>query len=305
MGSLRSMLYQFARFISTIYVLALLISCQGKPSVFPAIDQKVFNDYWYQDKAEISSYELTQSRYGSAHEGKVVLIFVVEDMSKSRQVKLDDPSKHPTDDIKVMKMNMNKEFITGIYKYSMMNSVFTPVDYTEYSHSLKLVASSQDWCGQTFTQYNWKGNRYEVQQMSYFESEGDKSYELTNAWLEDEIWSKIRVAPNTLPVGETEMIPSAFYIRLSHQENKIYKAETSLKLMGEEYTYSIFYPELNRTMEINFQSVFPYKIMSWKEIYGENEITMAHISNTIMSDYWKHNQPGDEVMREELKLDKK
>src|SRR4030095_4806738 len=258
----------FFRFIFAFQTLAILIGCQTKPSILPAIDQKVFNDYWNQDKAEISSYDLTQSRYGSAYEGKVVLIFVQEDMSQSKQVKLDDPSKHSTDDIKVMKMNMNKEFITGIYKYSMMNSVFTPIEYTDYPHSLKAVASSQDWCGQTFTQYNWKGNRYEVQQMSYFESEGDKSYELTNAWLEDEIWTKIRVAPNTLPVGETEMIPSSFYIRLSHQQNKIYMAETSLKPAGDEYTYTIYYPELKRTMEIYFQSVFPFKIIGWKETYG-------------------------------------
>jgi len=296
------MIFYLFRLTILGYIVFICVCCKAQPSILPAIDQKAFSDYWYQGKAEISSYDLNQSRYGSNHDGSVVLIFVTEDMSKSKEVKLDDPDRHSSDAIKVMKLNMNKEFVTGIYKYSMMSSVFTPVDYSNHPNSLKLTAGSQDWCGQSFMQYNWKGNRYEIQQMSYFESEGDQSYSLMSTWLEDEIWTKIRVAPNTLPIGNITMIPSAFYIRLSHKPNKVCEAVTSLKTEGDEYNYTIQYPELKRTMEIKFQSVFPYKIMGWKETYGNNEVTSAHITSTIMSDYWKHNHPEDEVLREKLKL---
>ncbi len=284
-----------------IYLLA--IGCKAQPSPISANDQKTFSDYWHQGKAEISSYDLSQSRYGATHDGKVMLVFVTEDMNRSKQVKLDDPLRHASDAVNVLKLNTMKEFITGIYKYSMMSSVFTPVEYAKHPHSLKLTCSSQDWCGQSFMQANWKGNRYEVKQYSYFESEGDQSYTLMSPWLEDEIWTKIRLAPNTLPIGEVKMVASVFYIRLSHKANIVYKAITSLtNHNATENIYKIEYPELKRTIEINFQSVFPFKILGWKEIYGKNEITTAKISSTIQLDYWKYNRSEDEVLRSNLNL---
>ncbi|MEZ4981633.1 MAG: hypothetical protein R2769_08620 [Saprospiraceae bacterium] len=36
-------------------------------------------------------------------------------------------------------------------------------------------------CGQSFMQLNWKKNAYQVQQFSYFESEGDASFSLNGA----------------------------------------------------------------------------------------------------------------------------
>ena len=41
-----------------------------------------FDNYWHAGKAELNSYNLTQSRYGEARAGKAVLIFVTEDVSK-------------------------------------------------------------------------------------------------------------------------------------------------------------------------------------------------------------------------------
>ncbi|MEO5906693.1 MAG: hypothetical protein ABIQ11_08205 [Saprospiraceae bacterium] len=284
------------------FLFILHFSCKQNPSAIPPVDTKVFSDYWYQGQGEISTYNLSQSRYGEIHDGEVIFVFVTEDFSRSKQVKLDDPARHVSDAIKVMKLNTLKEFITGIYKYSMMSTVFTPINYQDYPHSLKLVASSQDWCGQSFMQANYKGNRYEYRQMSYFEDEGDTEYSLVSTSLEDEIWTKIRVAPNTLPVGKVNMVPSAFYIRLSHHENKVYEAMTTLTSSQINYVYRIEYPDLERSLEILFQKEFPYRILSWKEVYGNNETTTATLSSTMQSDYWNHHHPADEPMRNELKI---
>jgi len=290
------------KFLIPVIIYSLSVGCKAQTSPLPVIDPKKFAEYWYQGKAEISSYDLTQSRYGTNHDGQVVLVFVTEDLSSNKQVKLDDPQRHADDAVKVLKLNTMKEFVTGIYKYSMMTSVFTPVDFKNNPHSLKLTCSSQDWCGQSFMQANWKGNRYEVQHRSYFESEGDQDYTLMTSWLEDEIWTKIRIAPNTLPTGEVKMIASAFYIRLSHKPTIVYNAVTTLTTNSGNNIYKIVYPELKRTLEIAFESVFPYKILRWKETYGEGEVTTAEISSTVISDYWNHNHPEDEVLREGLKL---
>src|SRR5438105_8601198 len=84
--------------------------------------------YWTQGKAEITSYKLTQSRYGELHEGDAVLIFVSEPFSRSKQVKLDDWQSAGNDAVEVLKLNFTKKFVTGIYPYSLMFSVFTPAD---------------------------------------------------------------------------------------------------------------------------------------------------------------------------------
>jgi hypothetical protein len=65
------------------------------------VPSQQWNDYWYAGKAEITSYILMQSRYGEMHEGSVVNIFVTEDFSKSKQVKLDDSVYLPADSIRI------------------------------------------------------------------------------------------------------------------------------------------------------------------------------------------------------------
>jgi hypothetical protein len=88
---------------------------------------KASKTYWFDGKAEVASYRLSQNRYTELHDGQAVLIFVSEDFSKSKQVKLDNPSKSGYDKVSVLKMNMTKTFLTGIYPYSIINSVIYPV----------------------------------------------------------------------------------------------------------------------------------------------------------------------------------
>src|SRR5919108_4912208 len=100
-----------------LFALTLVIgSCQenSNRSVRP-YQQNTFKQYWYSGKAEISSYTLDQSRYGQQRKGKAVLIFVTEDFSKKKQVKLDEPSSAEADKIGVLKLNFVKNFVTGIY----------------------------------------------------------------------------------------------------------------------------------------------------------------------------------------------
>jgi len=139
-------------------------------AVMTSVSNNQFKDYWYQGKAEITSYNLQQARYGEIHKGDAVFIFVTEDFSKKKQVKLDYPSKNLKDAVPILKLNATRKFNTGIYPYSTMQSVFTPVNQKEDNGSLKVATSSQEWCGHTFMQLNQRGNNYQVQSNSYFES---------------------------------------------------------------------------------------------------------------------------------------
>jgi hypothetical protein len=94
-----------------------------------------FKDYWYSGKAEVSRYQLTQSRYGQSNEGEAVMVFVTEDFLPEKQVKHEaDPDMQDT---KVLKLNKIKRFQTGMYDYSMMMSVFSPIHRQQYPHALK------------------------------------------------------------------------------------------------------------------------------------------------------------------------
>ena len=273
-------------------------------------DKNQFKDYWYQGKAELTSYDLQQSRYGELHEGDAVLIFVTEDFSKNKHVKLDNPSANPGDAIPVLKLNMTRKFNTGIYPYSIMQSSFTPVDGKKHPNTLKVTQSSQEWCGHTFMQLNLKKKGYESQIFSYFESEGDKKTVLKKTWLEDEIWSKIRIDPKQLPQGEIEIIPSTTYARLRHINFKNEKATATLVEKGKEVQYNLDYKDIDRKLSIVFEKSFPHEIISWEETnksgFGPSAKTLttkAVRKKSLLLDYWSKHDVEDSRYRKELGLD--
>ncbi len=260
---------------------------------------KEFNDYWYNGEAEITSYKLEQARYGELRDGKAVLVFVTEDFLPEVQVKADNYSKK---NAPVLKLNATKNFNTGIYPYSIMQSTFYPVANNQ--HALKVSASVQEWCGHVYTQLNNR-ETFEVMSHSYFQSEADQSFKIEKTWTENELWTKLRIDPQSLPVGELQIIPSIEYTSLRHKTIKDYNAIAILK----NGTYTISYPELNRMLKINFNTNFPFDILGWEETtvsgYGASAQTLttkATKLESIKSAYWSKNHNADEGLRETLKL---
>ena len=262
-----------------------------------------FKKYWYSGEAEISSYSLNQARYGEMRRGNAVLIYVTEPFHAIKQVKAD---QNNSDNIPVLKLNSTKNYLTGIYPYSIMSSSFYPVHDSQ--HALKVSFSSQEWCGQVYAQLNNK-DLFEIKSHSYFESEGDEHLELEKTILENELWNKIRIDPNSLPTGFIEIIPSLEFIRLTHKELKSYSATATLTKENTVSTYQIMYPELERTLKINFTTSFPYTIESWSDSYksgfGSNAKIMTSTATkrkTIKSPYWQKNSNRFLPLRDSLGL---
>ena len=231
------------------------------------------------------------------------MIYVTEPFLPEAQVKADNSNKS---NIPVLKLNSTKNYLTGIYPYSIMTSSFYPVH--DNQHALKLSFSSQEWCGHVYAQLNNKDD-FEIISHSYFESEGDQSLHLNKVALENEIWNKIRINPSYLPIGEISMIPSLEFIRLSHKELKAYEATTSLTEVNGVNTYEVYYPVLERTLKINFENKFPYMIESWSdsflEGFGSNKkflTSKATRINRITTPYWQQNSNKDLSLRDSLGL---
>lgn len=288
-------------------------SLDSKEGEAVAVDNAQFNDYWYAGKAELTRYDLEQARYGEIRRGDAVLIFVTEDFLTDKQVKYEFGDKENA--TSVLKLNFVRKFTTGIYPYSMMSSIFTPVDVKNQS-TLKITSSSQEWCGHTFMQLNRREGEYRIQLRSYFQKEGDQNFTLKPALLEDEIWTKIRLAPNSLPTGEIKIVPGFQYARLRHVPLKIEKATASLTTSRDEdlsnqdlQIYTIDYKDLRRKLVIQFENQFPYKIIAWEESYpsgfgpdAKMMTTRAVRTHSLMTDYWTKNKTSDAHLREELGL---
>ena len=301
------------KFLIHSFLLLFLLSCNSQSQKRPSSPPADFNKYWYAGEAEITSYELEQARYGEIHQGEAVMVFVTEPFSQSKQVKLDDWKNETNDKVSVMKLNLTKKFLTGIYPYSMMMSSFKPVSFDRFPNTLKVTTSSQEWCGHTFMQLNLKKDNYSIKAFSYFESEGDVEVDFTKTILEDELWTMIRLNPEQLPLGNIDVLPGTFYLRLKHQEISPQSATAKLEeLQDSDFSnnphskYSLEYA--NRSLSIYFDSTFPFTILGWEESHAsgfgvpKQLTTKAKRISTIKSPYWSKNGNADRALRKELGL---
>ncbi|MGB7394583.1 MAG: septum formation inhibitor Maf, partial [Pricia sp.] len=188
----------------------------------------------------------------------------------------------------------------------IMTSTFYPVHNNR--HAIKVAFSSQEWCGQVYAQLNNR-EQFEVMSHSYFEGEADQNLKLDKTVLENELWNQIRIDPKNLPVGEHEVIPSLEYIRLAHKDIKSYAASLTLNESDETSTYEISYPELKRSLKIDFSTDFPHSIEGWSETsmsgFGENAKEMTSTAtkiNTLKTPYWQQNGNKDLSLRDSLGL---
>ena len=298
------------KYLSFVFILFSIQACSQQKQQEPYRQEHIspeINKYWYGGKAEISSYDLKQARYGQIRNGTAVMVFVTEPFSLQSWTKADKESE---EDISVMKLNFVKKFVTGIYPYSIMTSSFTPVD-TVCRVPLKLSMSSQEWCGHVYDEIKRKKDRYEVRSFSYFEQESQRDFELKQDLTEDNVWATIRLNPEQLREGAAKMIPALSYIRLAHIDTKAYDSQLSKsRLSDSTSSYVIHYPDLDRTLTITYQTSFPHKILSWTDRYysgwGDNRrqlTSSAPLMETVKTDYWNKNAVKDSLWRNKLNLE--
>jgi hypothetical protein len=291
--------------------LCCLQSCYtDKKVTVDATNHVMQDEYWNSGEAEISRYKLTQKRYGSTYEGDFLTIFVREDFLLDKQVKNERYESEKT--VPVLKGIFIRKFETGIYGYNMQNVIFSPLDITNHPMALKSQASSQEWCGIQYLQANRKKNSYDVTMHSYFEDEADAEFSLENTYLEEDLWNKLRMNPELAPIGDIQMLPAGSVLQLMHWLVKPYPTVASIEPYNDSLfignnlkKYRISTPELNRTVELIFESQPPFKIVGITDSYpakvnGEPETTVARLKYQIVEPYWKMNSPADSTARKML-----
>lgn len=268
-----------------------------------------FSAYWNAGVAELARYDLTQARYGNLHRGEMLAIFVAEPFRSDKQVKADMTPQAA--DTVVLKAQLMRRFATGLYDYAMTTTSFKPLNIAVHAPALKVTGSSVDWCGHTWLQLNLKKEGYALQGRSYFEESGDENFELPAAVSEDEIWQRIRMAPQSLPIGKVQVIPSLISSRLRHRRPAAESATADLQTYGalKQGEYSLVYDAglpTERRVAFIFENTFPHKIFEYQETYMDGFknpkklTTVARLKKTVRSAYWQEHDPEHAKLRRDF-----
>ena len=267
-----------------------------------------FDTHWYDGKAELDGYRLSVSRYGQKRVGRAVLVYVTEPFSKKKRVKVDDWKKNPDDTFNVLKLNLVRDFQTGIYDYNTMVSVFSR---TSDLTPVKVTFTSAEWCGNIYEQLIFRDNRISGHYYSYFEDESG-AIDITEpdgAIIEDNLFILLRgLREDYLEPGQhktVQMLPGAYFTRLSHKKRQWVKTEIrrskaleTIDVPAGTFETSLYEVETSdgRDGKFYIESAYPHRIIRW-EMFPDLE---AELAGSARLKYWTLNKNGDESYLKKL-----
>ena len=265
-----------------------------------------FYAHWGDGKAEISSYEVVQPRYGELRPGYGVMIFVTESLHRQTFIKVDSPTPE-ADQFYALKLNHILKFATGIYDYSVMTSVFSQVAGGRHPFALRRISfSAQEWCGQVFDEALFSAGQINGQISSYFASEGRGTYQLKQPEhfaSEDHLLIRIRELQGPFmalgEVREVEVLPSFWQLRQAHQPHavvsgRIHKAAETAAGALASVRWDLHIGQRQRTLWT--EKTYPHRILRWEDSTGGR----GELMRTIRVPYWELQANADEVYRREL-----
>ena len=271
-----------------------------------ALASSAFWTAWGDGKAELSGYAVTTSRYGVPREGRVVLIYVTEPMDRRVWIKDDAGDVPPSERVNVLKLNNILEFQTGIYPYSVMTSVFAPVDAGtgERFSPVKIALSAQEWCGHVYHKVMPKADGFASESRSYFHAEGESSKSVRvpqGTIYEDALLIQLRELDGPFAQGRNwsgSIVPSLWSARKRHVPLEpvvaTIKRENATRDGAPVTRFTVTYGSVVTTYDV--EKKMPRRVLGWKSSDGE----LGRILKTNRLSYWKLNHPGDEKYLKDL-----
>ena len=257
---------------------------------------------WGDGLAELSGYRATVMRYGAPREAEIVLVYVTEPLDRDTLIKDDAAGARG---VPVMKLNYSERFQTGIYPYSLLTSVFAPVDAylpTRFA-PVKITLSAQEWCGHVFHGVWPDALGYESQLISYFASEGERTEHVdapADTLYEDALFIQLRELDGPFANGGAWrglLVPRLWSTRRAHVPLRPVQADIArAHLTPEVDRFTLTYEGVTRTFDVEQRGA--RRILAWTASDGER----ATLLRTERLPYWQLNGPGDEQHRESLGL---
>jgi hypothetical protein len=284
----------------------------------PAPDP-AFEARWRDGRAELDAYRLTIQRYGAPRIGQAMLVYVTEPFSARDRVKIDDPAQHAGDVLDVLKLNVARDFQTGIYDYNTMVSTFVRVADLA---PVKVSFSSTEWCGNVYEEMRIDPGRIAQTVHSYFEGEsGERTLERpANGVLEDELFVRVRgLHGDWLKAGEKRRVPfleGALWRRLAHRHAEWTKATierlaTTSRVTVPAGTFAtiryVVTIEGGRRGDFDVERDDPHRVVDWEWSAPSGERGRAlggtdrgELAGSRRLPYWRLNGPGDEKYLDSL-----
>jgi len=281
-----------------------------------------FGAYWHDGKAELDGYRLTMLRYGQPRAGQAVMIFVTEPFREGARVKADDPSNNPADVFDALKLNLVRDFQTGIYDYNTMVSLFVRSDTFA---PVKVSFTSAEWCGNVYEELLVDPGRIRHQLHSYFEGETTSGTLPRPAagMLEDELYVRLRgLRGEFLPSGgkrTVAFLPSTFYRRMAHQPTRWtiasierLAAAQQVRVPAGSFSAAEYVVRVADGREGRFliETAYPHRIVRWswtppRGVVAEHWLGAAdsgELTGSARLVYWTLHANGDERYLKQLGL---
>lgn len=264
---------------------------------------------WGDGKAELSGYAVTTGRYGAPREGRLVLIYVTEPMDRRNWIKDDAGDVPPAERVNVLKLNQVLKFQTGIYPYSVMTSVFAPVDGPagERFTPAKITMGAQEWCGHVYQKVMPAPAAFANELRSYFHADGELDATVKTppgTLYEDALLIQLRELDGSFAAGKDwtgTIVPSLWAQRKRHAPltpapATIHREDATRD--GAAITrFTLAYGGMTTAYDI--EKAMPHRVLGWKSKDGDE----ARILKTVRLPYWQLNAPGDEKYLQQLGME--
>jgi hypothetical protein len=261
-----------------------------------------FWQQWGDGRAELSGYRATVMRYGEPREAEIVLVYVTEPLDRETLIKDDAAGARS---VPTLKLNYSERFQTGIYPYSLLTSVFAPVDAylpTRFA-PVKITLTAQEWCGHVFHGVWPDALGYESQLLSYFASEGERTEHVdapADTLYEDALFIQLRELDGPFASGgewRGQLVPRLWSSRRAHVPLRPVPARITRARQTEGIDrFTLTYDGVMRTFDVEQGGA--RRIVAWTASDGER----ATLLRTERLPYWQLHGPGDERHRESLGL---
>jgi len=258
----------------------------------------------------MSGYRVTTERYGTKRSGQMVLVFVTETMDSRVWIKEDRQEAPESARVPVIKLNHMLYFRTGIYPYSVMTSIFSPVhgivDRERFA-PVKIAFSAQEWCGHVYHQLRPTAQGFKSEIRSYFYSEGDREASVETAagtLYEDALLIQLRELDGPFADGAEswsgQLVPTVWGARKVHKPLAPVAAtirRSEAEVDGQAVRrFVLEHSGATRTFDI--EKAAPHRVLRWTDSRGEEAVLLK----TARLAYWKLNHAGEESYLEQIGL---
>ncbi len=293
------------------FLVAATIAAAMSPPTAAA--QSVTEGTWDDGYALLSGYRWSGTRYGEQRTGQAVAIYVAEPFHTTQRVKANDAMADPDNTDRVYKLNLTRDFQTGVYDYNTMTSVFSRTSDLE---PLKISFSSAEWCGHVYEEMIIDADRIEATYSSYFQGEsGTRGLTRGGSTVEeDNLHILLRgLSGDYLEPGASRtvsLLPSAFQRRLTHtdiawQDADIERSRDieSAEVPAGRFDTNVYTVRVSdgRTGRYHVEAAYPHQIVKW-EWTGGRVTEVGELTGGARLEYWELNHEGDERWLEELGL---